>query len=128
MRFSWFTVNVLFMRHKFTNYFFRDDAQLDSSSNYDNNIRKRCIIRNTLARDTYTCIHVISRHVEVVHGLVMQALSLYTVEYRQSAPPIFTLGWQERGGGRINGSDRFCTRGAPSILISAPRPCACAVT
>ena len=22
-----------------------------------------------------------------------------TVEYRQSAPPIFTLGWQERGGG-----------------------------
>ena len=26
------------------------------------------------------------------------------------------------GGGRINGSDRFCTRGAPPILISAPRP------
>ena len=45
-----------------------------------------------------------------------------TVEYRQSAPPIFTLGWQERGGGRINGSDRFCTRGAPPILISAPHP------
>ena len=50
-----------------------------------------------------------------------------TVEYRQSAPPIFTLGWQERGGGggRINGSDRFCTRGAPPILISAPRSTVC---
>ena len=26
------------------------------------------------------------------------------------------------GGGRINGSDRFSTRGAPPILISALRP------
>ena len=30
-----------------------------------------------------------------------QSLKLHTVEYRQSAPPIFTLGWQEIGGGGV---------------------------
>ena len=30
---------------------------------------------------------------------VTNFISECTVEYRQSAPPIFTLGWQERGGG-----------------------------
>ena len=49
-----------------------------------------------------------------------------TVEYRQSAPPPYFHARMARkrggGGGRINGSDRFCTRGAPPILISAPRP------
>ena len=29
---------------------------------------------------------------------------------------------RKRGGGQINGSDRFSTRGVPPILISAPHP------
>ena len=39
-------------------------------------------------------------------------------------PPYFhaRMARKRGGGGRINGSDRFCTRGAPPILISAPRP------
>ena len=49
-----------------------------------------------------------------------------TVVYRQSAPPYFHTRMARKrgggGGGGINGSDRFSTRGAPPILISAPRP------
>ena len=37
-------------------------------------------------------------------------------------PPYFHARIARKRGGRINGSDRFCTRGAPPILISAPRP------
>ena len=61
------------------------------------------------------CIYMYVR----VYMIIMSA---HTVEYRQSAPPIFTGKKEGGGGGRINGSDRFCTRGAPPILISAPRP------
>ena len=51
----------------------------------------------------------------------MSSLLAYTVEYCQSAPPYFHARMARKGGG-INGSDRFCTRGEPPILISAPPP------
>ena len=37
-------------------------------------------------------------------------------------PPYFHARMARKRGGWINGSDQFSTRGAPPILISAPRP------